>query len=332
MQSDAEFSDSDSGSYPEKENSSKFHFIISAPRSGSTWLAKALNGHPDIYSTETRLFGEFCEIWPNADGSMTPRITFDEFLKQFSTHFMYEEMGLNQKQFIERFQRGFISFLKNFCQRQTQKEFIVDKITPYLGTTNLVLNRIDQYFPDSKAIQLIRDGRDVVTSGTFDWILKDAQGTDRYSFFVEKRPGVTMRRFFDDKVLRRWVSLWREPIEAYENVAAGLVIRYEGMKHNQGEVLSRVFEHLSCPFNSKILDGCIERATFEKMSGRTVGDENAPLADARKGISGDWKNYFTRKDGEFFDELAGQLLIDLGYEKNRDWILTLPNELAFVCE
>lgn len=314
------------------DSSSKFHFIISAPRSGSTWLVKALNGHPNIYSTETRLFGEFCEIWPNADGSMTPRITFDEFLKQFSTHFIFEEMGINQKQFTERFQRGFISFLKNFCQRQTQKELIVDKITPYLGSTNLVFERIKQYFPESKAIQLIRDGRDVVTSGTFDWILKDAQGTDRYSFFVEKRPGITMRRFFDDKVLRRWVSLWLEPIEAYHQVADGLIIRYEGMKQNQGEVLATVFDHLACDYDSEVIAQCIERATFEKMSGRAVGDENAPLADARKGISGDWKNYFTRKDGELFDELAGQLLIDLGYEKNRDWIQTLPDELAFVCK
>lgn len=322
----------DPGSELDSVNSSRFHFIISAPRSGSTWLAKALNGHPNIYSTETRMFGEFCEIWPNADGSMTPRITFDEFLKQFSTHFIFEEMGINQKQFIERFQRGFISFLKNFCQRQTQKELIVDKITPYLGSTNLVLDRVKQYFPNSKAIQLIRDGRDVVTSGTFDWILKDAQGTDRYSFFVEKRPGITMRRFFDDKVLRRWVSLWREPIEAYHQVADGLIIRYEGMKQNQGDVLATVFDHLGCDYDAEIIAHCIERATFEKMSGRAVGDENAPLADARKGISGDWKNYFTRKDGELFDELAGQLLIDLGYENNRDWIQTLPDELAFVCE
>ena len=89
---------------------------------------------------------------------------------------------------------------------------------------------------------------------------------------------------------------------------------------------------MGCDYDAEIIAQCIERATFEKMSGRAVGDENAPLADARKGISGDWKNYFTRKDGELFDELAGQLLIDLGYENNRDWIQTLPDELAFVCE
>ena len=307
------------------------HFIISAPRSGSTWLAKALNGHPQIFATENRLFGEFCEIWPNSDGSMSPRITFDEFLKQFSSYFMFEEMGLKRRQFIERFQKGFLSFLLNFSQRQSGKEVIVDKITPYLNSTGLVFDRILQYFPQSRMIQLIRDGRDVVTSGTFDWILKDAQGTDRYSFFVEKRPGLQMKRFFDDKVLKRWVQLWREPIEAYGRVQQGLIIRYEDMKNNQAEVLKNVCEHLGCQTDETILRGCIQRATFEKMSGRKEGDDGQPLAKARKGIAGDWKNYFTRQDGELFDDLAGNLLIELGYEKSRKWLEDLPTELSYVC-
>ena len=308
------------------------HFIVSAPRSGSTWLAKALNGHPKIFATENRLFGEFCEIWPNSDGSMSPRITFDEFLKQFSGYFMFDELELKRNQFMERFQRGFISFLTNFCQRQSGKEVIVDKITPYLNSTNLVFDRIQQYFPESKTIQLIRDGRDVVTSGTFDWILKDSQGTDRFSYFVEKRPGLHMKRFFDDKVLQRWISLWKEPIEAYDRIKDGLIIRYESMKENQATVLGDVFRHLECGFSQDVVDGCIQRATFEKMSGRKVGDDAEPLAKARKGISGDWKNYFTRKDGQIFDELAGDLLIDLGYEKDRSWLESLPDELEFICQ
>lgn len=317
---------------PEPNAELAMHFIISAPRSGSTWLAKALNGHPEVFATETRMFGEFCEIWPNQDGSMSPRITFDEFLKQFSTYFMFEEMGLKRRQFIERFQRGFISFVNNFCQRQSGKRIVVDKITPYLNTTDLVFNRIEQYFPAAKTIQLIRDGRDVVTSGTFDWILKDAQGTDRFSFFVEKRPGLHMKRFFDDKVLQRWVKLWTEPIRAYERIKNGLSIRYESMKENQAAVLAAVFEHLGCDSQPELMASCIERATFEKMSGRQVGDEAQPLAKARKGITGDWKNYFTKRDGELFAELAGELLVELGYESDHGWVSSLPDELGFVCD
>ncbi|MEC9092234.1 MAG: sulfotransferase domain-containing protein [Planctomycetota bacterium] len=324
--------ETNSSSSPEADPLPEMHFIISAPRSGSTWLAKALNGHPEIFATENRLFGEFCEIWPNSDGSMSPRITFDEFLKQFSTYFMFEEIGLKRRQFVERFQRGFLSFLMNFCQRQSGKRVMVDKITPYLNSTGLVLDRIRQYFPAAKTLQLIRDGRDVVTSGTFDWILKDSQGTDRFSFFVEKRPGLHMKRFFDDKVLQRWVGLWKEPIEAYPEVNDGMIIRYEEMKDNQADLLLRIFEYLGCSSTEPIIKSCIERATFEKMSGRKVGDEGQPLAKTRKGISGDWKNYFTKRDGILFNELAGHLLVELGYEQDQTWINSLPDELDYFCD
>jgi hypothetical protein len=39
----------------------------------------------------------------------------------------------------------------------------------------------------------------------------------------------------------------------------------------------------------------------------------------RKGIIGDWRNYFTSEHKQAFKNVAGQLLIDLGYEPNFDW-------------
>ena len=38
------------------------------------------------------------------------------------------------------------------------------------------------------------------------------------------------------------------------------------------------------------------------------------------GISGDWKNYFTPEAARVFGDYAGDLLIRLGYEPNKDWI------------
>ena len=39
----------------------------------------------------------------------------------------------------------------------------------------------------------------------------------------------------------------------------------------------------------------------------------------RKGIPGDWRNNFSEKHIALFKELAGQMLIDLGYEHNFEW-------------
>ena len=43
------------------------------------------------------------------------------------------------------------------------------------------------------------------------------------------------------------------------------------------------------------------------------------LSHFRKGIAGDWKNYFTKDVCEWVKEVAGDTLIDMGYEKNLDW-------------
>ena len=39
----------------------------------------------------------------------------------------------------------------------------------------------------------------------------------------------------------------------------------------------------------------------------------------RKGVSGEWQKYFTEEHKILFKDAAGQLLIDLGYEKDFDW-------------
>ena len=161
----------------------QLHFIISAPRSGSTWLTTALNGHPEIFGTEHRLFGDFCEIWQNNDGTSSPRITFDKFAKTFGTHYFFQFMNRDYGGFVEDFQKSFANFLCHFASARTGKNVIIDKITPYPGTAQLVVNEIERMFPEAKIIQLVRDGRDVLTSGTFDWLLKDSQGTDRHEFY-----------------------------------------------------------------------------------------------------------------------------------------------------
>lgn len=39
----------------------------------------------------------------------------------------------------------------------------------------------------------------------------------------------------------------------------------------------------------------------------------------RKGVIGDWQSHFSAEHKQVFKEIAGQLLIDLGYEQDLDW-------------
>lgn len=309
----------------------QLHFIVSAPRSGSTWLTTALNYHPEIFGTEQRLFGEFCEVWKNNDGTTAPRITFDKYAKSFGMHYFYRFMNRDYAGFVEDFQKSFVNFLLHFAQGRTGKNLVVDKITPYPGTADLVVGQIRKMFPKAKIIHLVRDGRDVLTSGTFDWLLKDAEGTDRHEFYFNPIPGMKLERFFDAAVIKKWAANWCETIDVFAGDPADYRITYEQMKDDMAGALKGLFETLGVDASEAICQKCEEATTFESMTGRPPGDED-PTAKARKGIVGDWKNYFTLVDGELFDALAGEQMAATGYEPNGDWVKHLPLRLSMVRE
>lgn len=62
----------------------------------------------------------------------------------------------------------------------------------------------------------------------------------------------------------------------------------------------------------------IEHRSFDKLAGRSKGHED-PKSHYRKGVAGDWVNHLQGANKDLFKERWGQLLIDLGYETDRDW-------------
>jgi hypothetical protein len=101
---------------------------------------------------------------------------------------------------------------------------------------------------------------------------------------------------------------------------------YEELNQNPIHEAQRVFQFLGIPLQAQFLRSVVNRNLFERRtigrriwtSGRKPGHEN-PNKFLRKGIVGDWKNYFNGNHVQRFKEVAGQLLIDLGYEKDLSW-------------
>lgn len=311
-----------------KQAEDNLAFVISSPRSGSTWLERSLNAHPDIYATENRLFGQFCENWPDDEFTKSPRITLDAYVrawfKVIDRSNLIGSTEANEDQvFIE-----FAKHVHRLERRMSGKKFIIDKITPYLGTSDEVLRLIKKFFPNAKLIHLHRDGRDVCTSGVFDWIRKIDAGTNRYKKYALGED-VTCERFFTDDDLENWSRYWIEPMQAWGNtgIRPDCSISYEAMKLNYESVLSSVFTVLKLKNTRSIRAACIDAGSFEKLSdGRCAGDEVA-TAKARKGVSGDWKNYFTKKDGLIFEQLSKGLLKECKYEDSKEWASLLNEKL-----
>lgn len=301
----------------------ELHFLIAAPRSGTTWLQTALNAHPDIYCSENRLFGNFVEIWPNNDGTESTRLTLDAVSKVYSGHIgplLDQNDRLREKVLFE----GFLVSLLSIERRLSGKSIIIDKITPYAGTTDIVLQGIDTYFPDAKIVRLVRDGRDVLVSGFFHWIKRTAEGRRLLASCESEK------RLFHDDFIDAWAGMWSE-------INAGLsgfgrvvkTVRYEQLTADFESTYHELVRSLSIRSEYELTRHAKKSSSFVKMSGgRNRGDE-ALVSHVRKGTVGDWQRWFTRQDAERFWATAGNAMTELGYASGEEWIDELPDELSF---
>jgi hypothetical protein len=314
-----------------------FHFLIAAPRSGTTWLKRALNSHPEVFCTENRLFGNYCDIlYENDTTESRLRVTLDKYAVSFLKH--YE--CLHKKDDMENIiLNEMIHAIRKITQINTTKRIWVDKITPYPYTAEVVASHIQTFFPDSKIILLIRDGRDVATSGVFHWLTKTQKNhidenesieRIRREFFLQKKNGAALTKFFSKADIELWCRSWIEPIQIFDNLKRRrfvLTISYEDMISDIRSVLLRIFSFLQTDCSQKIVNKCQRKSTFETMTGGRKPGDMVPHAHIRKGITGDWKNYFTRADGEYFHRLAGKYLIQNGYAADSSWYNSLPLKL-----
>ncbi len=98
-----------------------------------------------------------------------------------------------------------------------------------------------------------------------------------------------------------------------------LVLRYESLIENKTDLFQKVFSHLNINMSDRILTILLEDYNFERLSkGRKPGLENK-FSHYRKGIHGDWKNYFNLEIKNYFLAVTNNLLEVLGYETDSSW-------------
>jgi hypothetical protein len=181
---------------------------------------------------------------------------------------------------------------------------------------------------DAPIISIIRDGRDVLVSRAyhlhnfpgyhrlFDRIpeLKaDHEQFNQDPWFFKNNPGLLLRH---ELMVRESVGLWRDHLVKDERTVRQhpqlrvQFVRYEGLHGNTEPERKKLFEFLDVdPTRASDIEGHLCPG-FEMEQ---------PTEFFRKGVVGDWKNYFTDQTREWFKEEAGEQLIRYGYETNFDW-------------
>ena len=172
-----------------------------------------------------------------------------------------------------------------------------------------------------KGYHIVRDPRDMIISGYF---------SHRYSHPIDNQWG---REYLVE--YRKWLNSVPLEIGMMQEIAKGISlghmskwnyndkniieIKFEDLITNPYKIFWKILDFLSIRIKKAKLKKIIKNNSFERFSrGRKKGEEKIE-SHFRKGISGDWKNYFTKEHINFFKKKWGHLLIQLGYEKNNNW-------------
>ena len=91
-----------------------------------------------------------------------------------------------------------------------------------------------------------------------------------------------------------------------------LTIHFEDLIHDRPGTLNRIMGHLLV----RVPLAAPREQVLEAMES-SINPGKSPTF--RSGKTGEWKKYFTPEHKKIFNDVAGDLLIRLGYEKKRDW-------------
>ncbi|MCB0704433.1 MAG: sulfotransferase domain-containing protein [Saprospiraceae bacterium] len=217
------------------------------------------------------------------------------------------------------------------------------KISGFKSTTDLEF--FLDVFPNAKVITILRDGRDVATSKRFHMQKRGAYylGDEKHKWFywlnsilpIRIAISKLRRRFgwfgkkhfhtytndnmqFSKAALEKFSSDWAlttQYIMRYKEKypAHFHVIRYEELKANPQKYIAALLEFIGVSADEETIQEILQATDFSKMK----GDDKQGFF--RKGITGDWANYFSEKDKAIFKSCTGSLLVDLGYEKDNNW-------------
>ena len=189
-----------------------------------------------------------------------------------------------------------------------------------------------------RVVYLTRDGRDVMVSYFFHRMRRLARGDSASVAMFGKRyerlfgprydhgdSVELLPRFIEEEFRRpRGARLnWRDHVRGWfpGGPRPGVVYAsYEELRADTAKTVRRTVDMLSDrPVDQWFIQNAVDKFSMERQTGRRAGEEDR-ASFVRKGVVGDWRNHFTTEAAQVFDNLAGDVLIELGYEADRSWV------------
>jgi len=316
-------------------------FVTGLGKSGTSWLMRTLDGHPEILCKGEGRF--FAADWRRANfdpegtralaSSLYYALLHSEYLRLWVERSVWARDG-DAAWHLDHLTRLATEHFLMQRLRETDKKLVGDK-SPLLDAD--FIEEVSRIYPEARVIHIIRDGRDQAVSMLHHvWnrstdqggvqTLKPGEFERREAYRKDpKKLLQTGEGVFTEERLRGAAMSWNSRVGKTAADGPALLgpnyteVRYEDLLERPNEEVARLAGFLGADTREKAVQQAVRSASFEKLSrGRERGQEDTS-SFYRKGVAGDWTNYFTERDKEIYKEEAGELLIRLRYERDLDW-------------
>ena len=265
---------------------SNFNPIIigGCPRSGTTLARALISVHPEIVGPEKEYN---LLMWIKKESILQNVFNFSkeeiyDLKERYKDHVLFAEQVL--KKYLNKQKK------ENVCIKHPYHIMIIDELF--------------NFFPELRFIHIIRDGRDVTCS---------LRTHPKRKIVNDKIIPLNTNNPFDWCV-RKWVSSINKGKNHRKNKRY-IEIRYEDLVNEPEKTTERVFSFLGLKNISreKLLEFYKNQDTKKHIQNIEV---NQPIY---KKTIGRWKKDMSREEQKIFKKITGDLLIELGYEKNKNW-------------
>ncbi|MDQ3729497.1 MAG: sulfotransferase [Actinomycetota bacterium] len=286
-------------------------FVVGVNRSGTTLLRMMLDSHPELaVPPETHFVPALFKTMQDAKNK-GERMTPEETTAFLVEHRRWGDFGLDPNALEERIaslkqmRPKFVlrAFYSLYAEGQGKPRY-GDKTPGYVKQMGMVQRSL----PEARFIHLIRDGRDVA--------LSREDRSDAEVLTVERHALIWKRR----------ISRARGQVERLNHYTE---IRYEDLVHDPEAALRKICEFIELPYDPTMLDYHERSAERLQEIARDLDDDDGgalrPAAERLEAHSlvteapredrvERWRKLMPPEDIATFEEIAGDLLEELGYE------------------
>jgi len=297
-------------------------FVMGHARSGTTLLMRLLRLHEEVHCNyQAHFFSRKPMLKSLVD---SPDI--EEWLTRKSNRW---NQGRDLSPLVLRAAADFI------MERDAVREgkHIVGDKSPSSTIHGQVVRDTHLIYPDAKIIYIVRDGRDVLISERFRNFVEESKfltSEDKRiisDLRTDSAPFSDGRRsIFTEASIRNIAKRWVDDLNEIDSESKRLYgenyisLRYEDMLSKPFAELSRLWKFLAV----KNIDTTLEQKLLQEMSSNPDEEWQAQRNEGiasflPKGQAGNWQRLFTAHDKTLFKEIAGDVLVKWGYEKDLNW-------------